>query len=111
MEDKFPDICIEMKENFVLVRVLTDLDYKIADQAKSAFDHLIEHVDRNVKLDLSLSKNMDSSGLGAIAFFYKRLKSYDFELEMMGVNPQALELIQSLDINKIIAINPDHPRL
>lgn len=106
MDDEFPNICVEMKDDFLLVKVLTDLDFKIADQAKNAFNHLIEHVDRNVKLDLTLSNNIDASGIGAIVFFYKRLKSYDFDLEMIGVNNQSLKLIQSLDINKVITINP-----
>lgn len=101
----FPNIHIELKDDFILVCMLKDLDYHMAIQAKKAFQYLIEHVDRNVKLDLSLSSIKDSSGIGAIAYFYKQLKSLDFDLELTGVNDQSLELINFLKINKIININ------
>lgn len=106
---KFSNINIELKDDYILVCLLKDLDFHMAVHTRKAFQYLIEHADRNVKLDLSLSSIKDSSGIGAITYFYKRLKSLDFDLELVGVNNQSLQLMNQLDINKIININSKAP--
>lgn len=96
-------ICIELKDNFILVKVLVNLDSSIAEEVRCAFTHIIEHVDRTVRIDLSLSTDIDASGLGSIAFLFKRLNSLGFHLELTGVKANTLALIQSLNIDKIIS--------
>lgn len=101
----FPNLCIELKDNFLLIRVLADLNGTIAQEVREAFNYVVEHADRSVRLDLSLSNEIDASGLGSIAFLFKRLKSLDFDLELTGVKASVLVLLHELNINKIIRTN------
>lgn len=93
---------MDLKENYTLVKMLTDLNSDTVFEVRKGFTDIIEHADRNVLLDLSLSTQIDASGIGAIAFLYKRLKCLDFELELSGLKDQPLAIVQSLEIDKII---------
>lgn len=79
------------------------MDLNLAPELREVFPALVQHADRKIQLDLSQSHHMDSSGIGAIAFLYKRLKELDFDLELTGLNDESLALIQSLHINTIIS--------
>jgi len=103
---EFTSTKIELKDNYALVKVLTDLDAKSAAKIREIFTYLIKNADRNVRLDLCMTSNLDSSGVGAIAFLYKGLKSLDFDLELTGLNEQAFNLIKLLHIDDIILCSP-----
>lgn len=104
MPETYSSVTTELKDDHTLITVLADLDANMANEARVFFTNIIEHADRNVKLDLSLSKNIDSSGIGAIAFLYKRLKRLDLDLELVGLDEHAIKLIQSLHVDDIISI-------
>jgi anti-anti-sigma factor len=95
-------IVTELRDSCLLVKILANMDLALAPELQEVFPSLVQHADRKIQLDLSQSHHMDSSGIGAIAFLYKRLQELDFDLELIGLNDQALTLIQSLQINAII---------
>jgi anti-anti-sigma factor len=98
-------ITLDLKDNYTLVVMHTDLDSSTVPLISTVFDDVITHADRNVRLDLHQSTNIDASGIGIISFLYKRLKQLDFELELTGLKDQPLALVESLQINKIIQSN------
>ncbi len=98
-------LLVEMKDNHVLIKTHVNFDAHLAPEARKVFSEVIQHADRNVVLDLSLSHSLDSSGVGAIAFLHKRLTSLGFSLELTGLNEQALHIIHLLQINKVIMSN------
>ena len=100
---KSTNLITHLQDTYILVTISANLDYKIAAEALTVFSSLIQHIDRKVRLDLSQSNHMDSSGIGAIAFLHKRLRQLDFELELVGLNTQALTLVQSLGISNVIS--------
>ena len=106
MLNKYPNISIELKEDFILVTILANLDSTIAEETRNAFTYLIEHADRNIRFDLSASDNIDASGIGSIAFLFKRLNQLNFHLELTGVQDTTLALIQALYVDKIIPAFP-----
>ena len=61
----------------------------------------------NVSLDLSSVTFLDSSGIGAIVFLYKRLKAVGRKLEISGVRGQPRELMELLRIHKAIPVSWD----
>lgn len=75
-------------------------------EAREVFNDVIEHADRNVVFDLSLSHHIDASGVGAISFLYKRLKSLGFTLKLIGIKKQPFQLINSLQISDSIDCYP-----
>lgn len=95
-------LTIELMENHILIKPQGNLDAQLAVEAKKVFADVIEHADRNVILDLSMTHVLDSSGIGAIAFLHKRLTSLGFTLELVGLNEQPLSFINLLRINKVI---------
>lgn len=87
------------------IRINGDFSVDIADDARQIFDTVIESTKNDVVLDLSHSSYIDSSGIGAIVFLYKRLRCGDRKLLITGASNQPLELIQLLRIDTIIPIN------
>lgn len=80
------------------------LDALAVEILKPRFDELVQsHSD--VVLDLNKTNFIDSSGIGAIVFLFKRLREVDRKLSLVGVHGQPLELLNHLRINKTIDIN------
>ncbi|MGB0942316.1 MAG: STAS domain-containing protein [Marinomonas sp.] len=59
----------------------------------------------DVDLDFSSVTFIDSSGIGALVFLFKRLRTSNCILRLHNVNGQPLELIQYLRIDKSIQVN------
>ena len=58
-------------------------------------------------LDLSDVTFLDSSGIGAIVFLYKRVRAREGELSIANVRGQPRELIELLRIDSAIPVNWD----
>lgn len=59
----------------------------------------------NVTLDMRRVSFLDSSGIGAIVFLYKRLMVQGRKLQLTGVNGQPRELMELLRIHKAISVS------
>lgn len=57
----------------------------------------------DVVIDFSKVEFIDSSGVGAIVFLFKRLKGANRALELKGVNGQPLELLTYLRLKELFA--------
>ncbi|EAR62006.1 STAS domain-containing protein [Neptuniibacter caesariensis] len=80
------------------------LDALAVEILKPRFDELVQsHSD--VVLVLNKTDFIDSSGIGAIVFLFKRLREVNRKLSLVGVHGQPLELLNHLRINKTIDIN------
>ncbi len=58
----------------------------------------------DVQLNLALVDFIDSSGIGALVFLYKRLHGKSRKLTLTGVKGQPLELLKFLRIDRSIPI-------
>ena len=58
----------------------------------------------HVVLDLSGVTFMDSSGIGAIVFLFKRLRATGRSLALAGVNGQTRQLIELLRVDKALPV-------
>lgn len=79
------------------------LDALAVEILRPRFDALVQDK-QNVTLDLSRTHFIDSSGIGAIVFLFKRLRSNKRCLCLTGVHGQPLELLHYLRIEKSIEI-------
>jgi anti-anti-sigma factor len=95
----------EVKEDHILVKILANLDVHFALEVRTLFSEIIANADRNVILDLSQVARIDSSGVGAIVFLFKRLRVLGFCLELKEMQVQPFDLIDRLHINKVIKVN------
>ena len=95
----------EVKDNYMLVKVLANLDAHLALEARVGFSELIENADRNVILDLSQVAKIDPSGVGAIVFLFKRLRVLGFNLELKELQEQPFDYIKGLQMNEVIRVS------
>ncbi|MBN3560851.1 STAS domain-containing protein [Aliamphritea spongicola] len=80
-----------------------DFDALAVEELRSEFDSLTEQ-QQDVIIDMQDVTFIDSSGIGAIVFLFKRLRSQDLNLSITGVHGQPLELMRYLRIDKCISL-------
>lgn len=95
-------ISIQTEETHTLVQINSNFDARLALEAHPLFEELIRNADRNIILDLSQVELIDSSGIGALVFLFKRLHVKGFHLELREMQEQPFRLIKQLHINEII---------
>lgn len=84
------------------------LDALEVEIKRPRFDALIqEHQD--VVLDFSQVCFIDSSGIGAVVFLFKRLRALERSLTITGVHGQPLELFRHLHVDRSINVRPLQP--
>lgn len=98
-------ILIRTESKHTLVQIHENFDAKLMAQARSIFEEIIQHADRNVILDLSQVEVLDSSGIGAIVFLFKRLYIKGIKLELKEMQEHPFRLIEQLHINEIITVS------
>ncbi|RJG42463.1 STAS domain-containing protein [Motilimonas pumila] len=59
----------------------------------------------HIVMDVSQVSFMDSSGIGAIVFLFKRLKQQQRTIEIVGVHGQPKDLMKLLRIDSAIALS------
>jgi anti-anti-sigma factor len=79
------------------------LDAASVTTLKEDFEALA-NVGDDVILDLSNTDFLDSSGVGAIVFLYKRLTASGRRLELQGVDGQPLRLLEFLRVTSVVPV-------
>ncbi len=95
---------INKENNLVTITLNRAFDASVAAEIRSELDSLTQQVDSDFLIDMSKSQFIDSSGVGAIVFLYKRLCCAGQKLRLNGVQSQPLELFKLLKIDEIINI-------
>lgn len=81
-----------------------EFDAQCAKALEKAFDDLSQTERMELIIDMTKVQFIDSCGVGAIVFLYKRLKSRGRHLRLLNVNGQPRELLQMLRIDKVIPL-------
>lgn len=82
-----------------LIIFADSLDAHHAQEIRELFDKILVDVNQKVLLDFSNTNKIDSSGIGAIVYLFKRLHRKGLDLELIGLNAQPLELVKSLHLD------------
>lgn len=80
------------------------LDALAVETLRPQFDALVQD-QTDVVINLGQTDFIDSSGIGAIVFLFKRLRALDRNLRLTGVQGQPLELMKHLRIDQSIPVN------
>ena len=72
------------------------------NEVRNHFDFLVKKCSGDVLIDMSAVNELDSSGIGALVFLYKRLKVENRTLGLLRVNGKPNDLLDMLRINKTI---------
>lgn len=85
-----------------IIELHSKFDADTVNEVRNHFDHLIKDCAGDVLVDMSSVNELDSSGIGALVFLYKRLKIESRNLGLLGVNGKPDELLTMLRINQTI---------
>lgn len=89
----------------LLVELVGEMDAAGCADIRPTLEQLLEDAaEKNILLDLGQVSFIDSSGIGAIVFLFKRLKSKGQSLELTNVSGQPRELIELLRIDTAIPV-------
>ena len=80
------------------------MDALAVESLRAELDALVNEGKQHVTLNFSKVDFIDSSGIGAIVFLFKRLSSQQRKLWLEQVNGQPLQLIQYLRIDQAITL-------
>ena len=97
---------IEPTPDLRVFRLLGDFDASavVEHDLKTVFADLVENWDGDVEVDLSAVEFLDSSGIGAIVYLFKRLVTTSRRLYIGGASGQPLQLITMLRLQKSISL-------
>ena len=89
-------------EKYDVVELHNDFDFNTVSGIKDCFERLIDDGSGDVLIDMSDVSDIDSSGIGALVFLYKRLRIDGRNLGLLGVHGKADELLTMLRISQAI---------
>ena len=72
------------------------------DGFKDEFEGLVGTDTNFIILDFSKTEYVDSSGIGAIVFLYKRIEKKNHQLSLLNVTGQPFKLMNLLRVDKTI---------
>ena len=78
-----------------------EFDAHAVTDLRAQFD-TFSSLDNDVLIDMSAVHFIDSSGVGALVFLYKRLKERGYVMSVLNVNGQPKDLFDLLHLNKTI---------
>jgi len=97
--------CINMPVGDLLIRLCGEMDASGCAEIRPELEQISHTENINIVLDLSQISFLDSSGIGAIVFLYKRLRARGRTLVIIGAQGQPQELMKLLRIDSAIPVS------
>ena len=96
----------QLDDHTTAVSIAGEMDALACNDARPIFEQLGKSgANHQVQLNLEQVSFLDSSGIGAIVFLFKRLKAAQGSLSICNVYGQPRELMQLLRIDKAITVD------
>ena len=95
---------IEELENERVINIIGSFDSFVSADLRKILEDFIASDNRDLVLNLQKTTFLDSSGIGAIVFAFKRLSAQGRKLVIHNINGQPAELTELLRIGKTIPI-------
>ena len=84
------------------VKIEEDLDANTVEAMRGELDRLATLTD-DLEIDMTRVRFMDSSGIGAVIFLFKRCRARGYKISVTGLNGQPLKLMQHLGIASLVS--------
>jgi anti-anti-sigma factor len=91
-------------ENRLTIAVDGDFDAEVAGKARDQFEEIVADWSGDVTIDLFKTEFLDSSGIGAIVYLFKRLNARNQGFLLSHASGQPKELIEMLRIDRAIPV-------
>ncbi|NMR24175.1 STAS domain-containing protein [Pseudoalteromonas sp. NEC-BIFX-2020_015] len=85
-----------------IIALPTDFSGLTVDTFKDQFEQLAHSPEPQIILDFSKTEFIDSSGIGAMVFLYKRIEKNGQKLALLNVSGQPHKLMSLLRVDKTI---------
>lgn len=92
----------------LLILLTGEMDANGCSEIRPDLEAITQQLQSHIVLDLSGISFIDSSGIGAIVFLFKRLKEQQRSMGIIGVQGQPQELMTLLRIGSAIPLNSVH---
>jgi anti-anti-sigma factor len=96
------NIEIQHTEGGVSIRLAGDLDAHAANEARASFSSVCNDMQGDVTIVMSNVHFLDSSGVGAIIFMFKRLVAQGRKLTLSDAVGQPADLLKMLRVDKAV---------
>jgi anti-sigma B factor antagonist len=93
------------EEKSTIVRVRGELDALSAPELRPLIERLIEDNCRDITVDLSELRLIDSSGVGALVGLYKRTRANGGDVRFVGLNSQPLVIFKMLRLDRVFGLS------
>ena len=87
-----------------ILRIRGELDALSASDLRPALDQVVEDQRKDVTVDLSELRLVDSSGIGALVSLYKRVRGTGGQVIFSGVTSQPLMIFKLLRLDVVFEI-------
>ncbi|OPX54597.1 anti-anti-sigma factor [Oceanospirillum multiglobuliferum] len=92
---------------YEVLEISGELDCVAVAERKDLLEKIPTQFSGHILCDLSKVTFMDSSGIGALVFLFKRLREQNRKLVLVGLTGQPKELTTLLRINRAIPVHAD----
>jgi len=86
----------------VTLRIEGELDAVTIPDLRPSIDALVAERHPRIVVDLSGLRLIDSSGVGAVVFLYKRAKEYGGVVTVRGLRDQPLSIFKLLRLDRVL---------
>ena len=97
---------VEGNDHFATIHIDGELDAALAEEARQVFDELTQNIKGDVVVDLSKCEFLDSAGIGAIVFLYKRICCVGYNMSICGAHGLPYDILKLLRLDGIMKIEP-----
>ncbi len=92
-------------KNNLMIKLSGEMDALGCSKIRPNLEEITTLQHQHIVLDISSISFIDSSGIGAIVFLFKRLKEQGRSMEIIGVQGQPQELMKLLRIDSAIPLS------
>jgi len=90
--------------NHLIIKLSGEMDAQGCSKIRSELEEISNQSQPHIIVDVNSVSFIDSSGIGAIVFLFKRLKEQNRSMEIVGVQGQPKELMKLLRMDSAITM-------
>ena len=91
-------------DDTLMIKLSGEMDAHGCSEIRPELEKITEQKQPHIVIDVSMVSFIDSSGIGAIVFLFKRLKEQKRTMELIGVQGQPKELMILLRMDSAIPL-------
>ncbi len=89
-------------DGMISLRIEGELDALTTADLRPAIETLLAERHHRIIIDLSGLRLIDSSGVGALVYLYKKAKEYGGQVSVQGVRDQPLSIFKLLRLDRVL---------